>query len=78
MLQLSSEQDMIPQRISGKIEHEAERPLSAAIVWMLSSWPGWGEIARDNRVRTFITFAFTMLYYSKLKQFHNDDALLLN
>jgi hypothetical protein len=69
---------MIPQRATGRTEQEAERPSSAAIVWMLSSWPGWGEIARDNRVRTFITFAFTMLYYSKLKQFHNDDALLLN
>jgi hypothetical protein len=69
---------MVPQRLNERTDHQSERPSSAAIVWMLSRWPGWAEIARDSRVRTFITFAFTMLYYSKLKQFHDDDALLLN
>jgi hypothetical protein len=69
---------MVPQRFTAKADPKTERSSSAAIVWMLSSWPGWGEIARDSRIRTFITFAFTMLYYSKLKQFHDNNALLLN
>jgi hypothetical protein len=69
---------MVPQRLTARTEHQTERSSSAAIIWMLSSWPGWGEIARDSRIRTFITFAFTMLYYSKLKQFHDNNALLMN
>jgi hypothetical protein len=72
------EQDMVTQRLTPRIDPQVERPSSASIVWMLSSWPGWGEVAQDSRIRMFITFAFTMLYYSKPTQYHDDRALLPN
>jgi hypothetical protein len=69
---------MVPQRLTHSVDPQAERPSSASIVWMLSRWPGWGEVAQDSRIRTFITFAFTMLYYTKLTEYHDDHALLPN